>query len=327
MVNKKLAILNINQDLADKFLALIDCGYNIEITSPKEADYILHSLDGYDFLKYDAVKIFLTGEYFPPNFLFSDYAIGFDKIEFGDRYLQFPLLRLDKKRFDGISSFRQGLDVSKALNRDFCTYVMSNVSNSSFEREEIFHELNAYKPVHSGGKWKNNVGGPVQDKFDFISKSKFNIAFENLAQPGYLTEKLLDAFSVNTIPIYWGDETVSKLFNPEAFINCHDYPDMKSVAEEVARINEDDDLYIHMISQSIFIDGVEPELFRVERLNEFMRKIFSKEITDAKYTEKGRWQIKKNKEANLMSNYPLRYLSRKLSRSFRIWRRGVVGRG
>ena len=327
MANKRLALLNINEDLAGKFLGLLNCGYSIEITSPEKADYILHSLDGYDFLKYDAIKIFLTGEYFPPNFLFSDYAIGFDEIVFGDRYLQFPLIRFDQDRFDGIAGYRENLNISEVLDRDFCTYVMSNVSNSSNEREEIFYELNAYKVVYSGGKWNNNIGGPVKDKFEFISKAKFNIAFENLSQPGYLTEKLLDAFSANTIPIYWGDETAAKLFNPEAFINCHDYPDMKSVAEKVKLVNEDDELYAHMISQPIFINGVEPDLFKVERLNDFMRHIFSKEITQAKYTDKGRWQIKKNKEANLMSNYPLRYLSRKLSRSFRIWRRGVIGRG
>ena len=58
-----------------------------------------------------------------------------------------------------------------------------------FHRTRIFDLLSAYKPVASGGKWRNNVGGPMADKIAFQSKYRFVIAFENSSTSGYLTEK------------------------------------------------------------------------------------------------------------------------------------------
>ena len=47
---------------------------------------------------------------------------------------------------------------------------------------------------------------PLTIKLKIISNHKFNIAFENSSYPGYVTEKITDAFIANTIPIYWGDK-------------------------------------------------------------------------------------------------------------------------
>ena len=66
-----------------------------------------------------------------------------------------------------------------------------------------------YKHIDSGGKYKNNIGAPVADKLAFLSEGKFNIAFENSSANGYTTEKLIEAFAAGTIPLYWGDESVS----------------------------------------------------------------------------------------------------------------------
>ncbi len=71
----------------------------------------------------------------------------------------------------------------------------------------MFRFLNKnYSRVNSGGKTFNNIGGPINDKIKIFSNHNFNIAFENSSYPGYVTEKITDAFIANTIPIYWGDK-------------------------------------------------------------------------------------------------------------------------
>ena len=49
-------------------------------------------------MKYNnCVKIFYTQENLCPDFNYADYAIGFDNIEFEDRYLQFPIYYIPER--------------------------------------------------------------------------------------------------------------------------------------------------------------------------------------------------------------------------------------
>ena len=70
-------------------------------------------------------------------------------------------------------------------------------------RDNFFEALCAYKNVDFRGKWKNNIGTSVNDKIEWLKSYKFNICFENSSYPGYLTEKLFDAFMGGCVPIYW----------------------------------------------------------------------------------------------------------------------------
>ena len=45
-------------------------------------------------LEYPGVRIFLSGENVSPNFSISDYAMTFEKLSFGDRYVWLPLIKL-----------------------------------------------------------------------------------------------------------------------------------------------------------------------------------------------------------------------------------------
>ena len=65
----------------------------------------------------------------------------------------------------------------------------------------MFEALSWYQQVSSGGRYKNNIGGPVDDKLKFQRKHKFVIAFENTATPGYTTEKIIGAFAAGAVPI------------------------------------------------------------------------------------------------------------------------------
>ena len=51
------------------------------------------------------------------------------------------------------------------------------------------------------------------------------MAYENSSYPYYSTEKLMDAFLVGSMPIYWGDPKIEQDWNPKAFINVMKHPD------------------------------------------------------------------------------------------------------
>ena len=85
------------------------------------------------------------------------------------------------------------------------------------------------------------MGGPVKDKIAFERDYKFTMCFENTSSIGYTSEKIMEAFAGRTVPIYWGNPDIAEEFNPEAFINCHDFDSFEEVLEEIKRLDADDD--------------------------------------------------------------------------------------
>ena len=241
---KRIAIVDCGNPphMAHFILNLINEDYDIEITDDLDADYVIHSCMGYEVLKYSGIRIYVCGECVSPNFNTSDYALAFDRMSFGDRNHWFPLIKIYTDAYNVLKNPRPPTDLAIRKKTDFCAYVMSNTKNSSDERVQIFDLLNAYKTVNSGGRWRNNVGGPVPSKLEFQTKHKFAIAFENYSYPGYLTEKFAEAAQAEAIPIYWGDPEIGNYFNNKAFINCHDYPSLDAAAARVIEIDQDDAL-------------------------------------------------------------------------------------
>ena len=65
--------------------------YDVELVD-RSPDYLIDGGLGTDHLDYpDAVKVVVIGESCCPDFNLFDYAVGFDDISFGDRYLRVPL--------------------------------------------------------------------------------------------------------------------------------------------------------------------------------------------------------------------------------------------
>lgn len=170
-------------------------------------DFILCGPFGYKHLEYDCVRIFYTGENVRPDFNLVDYAISFDYAVFEDRHLHAPLIFFNTYRSKELqNTLKSRIHLSKYKTK-FCGFVASN-SYMTEVRDNFFEALCAYKNVDSGGKWKNNIGASVDDKIEWLKSYKFNICFENSSYPGYLTEKLFDAFMGGCVPIYWGDTSL-----------------------------------------------------------------------------------------------------------------------
>lgn len=58
----------------------------------------------------------------------------------------------------------------------------------------------------------------IPRKEDGLNDYMFGYAIENVLADGYFSEKLTDCFATGTIPIYWGDRTISDFFLEEGII-------------------------------------------------------------------------------------------------------------
>ena len=297
-------------------LKLVEDRYEFDITDDASAPFVFHSHYGFDVLKYPGVRIFITGENVSPHMGISDYAMAFDRMTFGDRYRWLPLLRL-REAYDSLLRDRPDPETVMRNKSDFCSYVVSAAQSSAPERMRIFDLLSRYKTVNSGGRWRNNVGGPVKDKLAFQRKHKFVIAFENSSTPGYLTEKFVDAAEADAVPIYWGDPLIGTIFNPKAFINCHDHESLEEVVEVVRRVDSDDDAYGAMLAEPWFRDGGEPDCLKLESFREFLSGIFDGNPEQAYRRNRGRWGVKQERLLRRMWCQPFGHAARRWAKKLR----------
>ena len=250
-----------------------------EVVISDNPDYLFYGTFGYSHLNYNCVKIMFIGENIAPDFNLCDYALGFDYIHFGDRYMRLPLYCT----YDCFASLtKMNLPSDKTLlDRKFCSMVVSNNRHASPHRERFFKLLSEYKQVDSGGKLWNNVGGPVVDKLEFVSQYKFNIAFENSAVHGYTTEKIMEPMTVNTLPIYWGNPMVYKDFNADSFVNVNDFTSMEDAVQHIVDLDNDDTKYLHMLKVPKVLD--DNIINWQDKLLDFLSNIIEKPLDEAKY--------------------------------------------
>lgn len=235
-------------------LKILQKHYDVIMT--EKPDFLFYNVFGNSFEKFsDCVKIFFTNEVVAPNFNECDYAIGYDYINFENRYFRFPFAYreitpsvLDKSQIT--------FDMAK---RKFCNFIYSNENygEGARIRKEFCLKLAEYKKVDCPGKVLNNMENAINGRFEdfaagklkFQKNYKFTIAFENSLYSGYTTEKLTHAFLANTIPIYWGNPEVVRDFNSKAFINCNDYDNFDDVINRVIELDNNDEEYIKMLME------------------------------------------------------------------------------
>lgn len=250
---------------------------NFEVEISDNPDFVFCSNFGNRHLKYDCVKIYFTGENLCPDFNLCDYAMGFQPIDYLDRYLRLPLYVLYPEACE-LGETKHDIPADYSLkDKKFCNYVISNaISDPS--RDEMIDLLSGYKSVDSGGRYRNNVGGPVKDKIAFERDYKFTMCFENTSSIGYTSEKIMEAFAGRTVPIYWGDPEVACEFNPDAFINCHDFASFEEVLEYVKSIDKDDEAFMKMLKAPIFReDSRSKEYLRENYLSDYLLHVLSQD--------------------------------------------------
>jgi hypothetical protein len=263
-------------------LKLLRKHYDVEICD--DADYVFYSVMGESHWSVPdrCIKICHTGENVVPDFNACDYAIGFEWMDYGDRYIRFPLyLFYDRDLLEKMVR-KHGLPADWDLKTEkpgFCSFVVSNHRNAF--RNEAYERLSRYRPVASGGRFLNNVGGPVVDKFAFDSRHKFSLCFENSSHSGYTTEKLVEALAARTVPIYWGDPDVGKVFNTKSFVNVQDYASLDDALLRVRELDQDDDQYLAMLREPALLPGIPTIDEQLQGLESWLIHIFEQPMGEA----------------------------------------------
>jgi hypothetical protein len=305
-----------NQNHCDAFFyKLLSEKFDLVISD--EPDYIVYSVYGYEHLKYECIKIFYTPEQCSPDFDMCDYAIGFDYLSYNDRYVRIPyfailynaddLKRIEKIDFDEKRSFS---------DRQTCSFVYSN-SKANSMRDEIFFTLNKHIKILSGGRLHNNIGYRISNKLEFLKGFKFDLSIENGSYPGYVTEKIMDAFAAGIVPIYYGDPLIEKDFNPNSFINLMNFSDLEQAATYIASVESNETIYDSYINAPKFKEIVHTYRYK---FFEFFEFIFSQELDKAK--RRPRTYFSNYKKRELFFNYIIfKYIINPLIRIKRIIRR------
>lgn len=218
-------------------------------------------------------KVFYTGENVRPDYNQCQYALTFDH-ENSSRHYRLPLYVLDMWSAvynehwtdNYLQITENNRDYERDYDeRDFCSFVVSNPRQEM--RNKAFHFINEYKEVDSGGPHMNTIGHVIPRdklsyKLDFLDNYRFNICFENGSYPGYVTEKILNAFQVRTLAIYWGSPTVGRDFNTKSFINAADHGDFNKLVDYVRHLDSP-------AGKKEYLDIIEQPVFRNDIPNEF----------------------------------------------------------
>lgn len=216
-------------------------------------------------------KIFFTGENVRPNYFTYNHAITFDH-ENSARHYRLPLWVPEMKMMtyegwtdDYLYLVNRKIDAEYEwqIKTEFCSFVQSNPRN--IQRNTFFEALNRVKKVNSAGPHLNNMGfvlprDGMHHKLDFLRKHKFNIAFENGAYRGYCTEKILNAYYANTVPIYWGSTTVHRDFNPKSYIYIGPELNFRRAIEQIMDLTDNKNAYLDMLTSSPFRDNIAPSV-------------------------------------------------------------------
>ena len=265
MKKLKLGFADTHEHISLFFSSLLANRYDVEIDN-ENPEFLIFGERNFGssntrFNKKDVTKIFYTGENQRAKDYDCHYAITFDH-DYSPWHYRLPLFVIYMWSLDLIHKtpfkYYHLLGNLPPMNKSgFASFVVGNPKCQ--ERNEFFQKLHALKFVDSGGSLFNNIDGKLdgeEAKINFLAERKFNICFESMSYPGYVTEKILHAFYAKTVPIYWGSETIDSDFNPKAFINAHNFNNFDQLIEYVMKVDSDADLYQSMLAEPAFASNI-----------------------------------------------------------------------
>lgn len=267
---------------------------NYNLIECEDADYIICScFNLYEYCGMHKVRIMYSGENYVPDYNLIDYSICSYPIDFSDRnfYLPASLFGYDKER-KSIEDRRDCFDESVLRNKTKFANLIASYDSEKNYRSKIFNELSKYKHVESPGKFMKNCDATVRfqddSKINFQKKCKFSLCVESAINAGFNTEKILDAFYAETIPIYYGDPEITKIFNPKAFINVADYESIEEAVAKIIEVDKNNELYLKMLNEPVFnTDNYISDRFK--KAEEFIIHIFEQPIENAYRRSKVYW--------------------------------------
>lgn len=189
------------------------------------------------------ISIWYSGENMrPPLSHDFDAYLSFDLDSFGERNVYFPLIFLSMNPYQ--------LNVQKRLGIDYCSEILLQrrvlnpkknsksiciIAGKHPIRTAVVEEFQKYFQVDVFGGMSN---APVNEKHSVAKNYQYMLCLENDLYPGYVTEKLVEAYVCETIPLYWGNTEGNFYLNSQSFSNLCDFKDIATWAKYVDSISE-----------------------------------------------------------------------------------------
>ena len=267
---------------------LLENSYDLIIDG--QPDLLFYFPFGGEHHKYNCPRIFVTGENVRPKKSECDYSFSHEDDSENNVYYPFIADLPSFNDFIHNHHDAQIRQLRKTKKGRFCSFFYSN--NTAQERIQFCKKLMRYSFVHCLGtvlrntneviprikqiidhKDDNPMGDWRLEKQGITKHYKFSITFENEPSRRYITEKILDALLVNSIPIYWGASEIKDYINPNAFINVADFESYNDCIEYIKRIDNDPDLYRQYVNAPPILPNSKFLLLSDERLTERLREI------------------------------------------------------
>ena len=260
----------------------------LEISHPSKAQFFFVNetfesiAEYFRYSRKGAISILISGEAMSPDFNIFDYAVGFDPINYTDRYLRFA----PGYRFRKFLSLKPTQEI-KFQDRKFCDFIYSNpFANAA--RDELKNLLDRISRVDSYGIHLNNTGVKKisshhsinwrQEKTEIHSNYKFSIAAENAFHLGYTSEKVFSAIAAGSIPVCWGNPLIELDVNPKRIINIHKFDSELKIISFINEINNSERLFLDITHESWFTQDQQLLLDNYSlNLENFLLNIFSSE--------------------------------------------------
>lgn len=253
---------DVTQNELDFFLSPLRDEYTL-VVDAKAPDLLIYSCFGDKHLQYlNCKRLFICGENVVPDFNCCDYSISTLKVQFENRNFWLPWGLFHNGL---LSPALSPLPTSNLFDRKFCSFIYSqdSLGEGAKLRRLFCEQLMQYKHVDCPGNVLHNLDAPFlssrydannwhESKVHFMSNYKFNIAFENSDAHGYITEKLIDCYMANTIPIYWGSRGDVAPFPKESMICAQDYDSFDKLINRIVEINENSNLYMQILNANPF---------------------------------------------------------------------------
>lgn len=206
-------------------------------------------------------RIWFSGENIrPPLHLNYDFYLSYDgnSLASNSHYLPLWVLNLNwfgKESAHGfISEYQKqesllqsrNLDSYSFSEREFCCIFANHLDNT---RYSLIKELSKVGQVDLFGYAGKQI---VKDKKLVASKYKFILCPENDLYPGYVTEKLLEAYQTKALPIYWGMDTFG-FFNPKAYVNVTSFQNVSDLLDRISALNSNEVIFNEFIQSPLLL--------------------------------------------------------------------------
>lgn len=204
------------------------------------------------------LRIWFTGENVrPPVERDFDAFLSFDLDSFGGRNYYFPLIYLSLNPYINNSQKRLGIEYKsqnlleprsmqgKKIPNSICI-----IAGKHPIRTAVVQEFTKYFHVDVFGGLANAA---VKEKYSIARNYEYMFCLENDLYPGYVTEKLVEAYVCETVPLYWGSTEGNPYLNDKSFLNLRDYKDIAAWASHVSRISEQE--YIEIYKEPLLRSG------------------------------------------------------------------------